>query len=175
MEIWKPIVGYEGYYEVSSLGRVKSLIWSKPIIIKTWISNRGRVMLRLKGKRFYVHRLVLYSFSGPCPHGMECAHLDGNPKNNKLTNLKWCTISENREHMKIHGTWLGGEKGPMVKLNNKKVLEIKKLINKGVSLKEIAHKYNMGITAIRYIKLGRRWSHITGIKRKREELKKEHE
>lgn len=66
------------------------------------------------GRRWqrFVHRLVLEAFVGPCPEGMECRHLDGNPANNKLDNLKWGTRKENQDDSKRHGThWASSEAG----------------------------------------------------------------
>ncbi len=55
-------------------------------------------------KQVYVHQLVLGAFVGPCPIGMECRHLDGNPSNNFLSNLRWGTHLENMEDMRRHGS-----------------------------------------------------------------------
>jgi len=54
-------------------------------------------------KYMYIHQLVLLTFVGPCPVGMQCAHLDGDPSNNKLSNLKYVTAKENTQHQIGHG------------------------------------------------------------------------
>lgn len=120
MEEWRDIAGYEGSYQVSSLGRVRSLDR------KCWLGNRwgnmkGRVLAQpLSGKykyrtvalgagnTAYVHRLVLEAFVGPCPEGMEACHFpDRDPSNNRLENLRWGTHRENMDDMRKHGSLEG--------------------------------------------------------------------
>ena len=102
-EIWKPIEGYEGLYDVSNYGRVRSyrkMIKGRPIIynISQQFMNLHKdkngyllVSLRKNGsqKSKRIHRLVLAAFIGNCPVNMECHHLDSNPSNNQINNLKW--------------------------------------------------------------------------------------
>ncbi len=112
-ETWRPVPGYEGRYEVSNIGRVKSL--SRPLVIagKTYrllpdrimqlhVHNNGYavVWLRAPGihKKFYVHRLVAYGFM-PMPEGKEVVnHKDRDRRNNSLENLEWLTFAENTAH-----------------------------------------------------------------------------
>lgn len=112
MEIWKDIKGYEGYYQVSDLGRVKRVEGFKnyrgnKVVCHENITigqDNGRGYLRAKltvlnkAKSIMVHRLVAEAFI-PNPENKRCAnHKDGNKKNNKLSNLDWMTHSENRFH-----------------------------------------------------------------------------
>lgn len=115
-EIWLPVVGYEGIYEVSSQGRIKSL--SRPSnsgnggiriirerILKPCVNGldasgnitRMAVSLykedRMKVRR--IHRLVLEAFVGPRPDDMDACHWDDDPTNNRLINLRWDTRKEN--------------------------------------------------------------------------------
>lgn len=97
-EIWKPVVGYEGLYEVSNLGKVKN---NKKIISSVDDGN-GYLRLHLskegKVKSFRVHRLVAEAFIEN-PYGLpKVNHIDGNKKNNVVDNLEWCTQAENVEH-----------------------------------------------------------------------------
>lgn len=117
-ETWKPVVGYEGYYEVSDHGNVRSVFRfvrgksGKPRPVNgrprmAWTTRGGylRVGLSANGetRRFMVHRLVLEAFTGPCPVGMEACHGDGNPVNNHLENLRWDTKRENMNDRTRHG------------------------------------------------------------------------
>ena len=110
MEDWLPVPGYEGLYDVSDLGRVRSIDRLVPRdsggrmriqrgrILKQGMRGRYQcVTLCLDGKteRFSVHRLVLLAFRGECPPGMEACHHDDDPLNNRLDNLRWDTKSAN--------------------------------------------------------------------------------
>ena len=93
-EIWCPIKGYEGLYEVSDQGRVRSLKFGKERIMKQLITPKGyiRVGLRKNGyqKMYLVHRLVAQTFI-PNPDNLtEVNHKDEDKINNKVSNLEWC-------------------------------------------------------------------------------------
>jgi len=118
-EQWRAVVGWEGFYEVSSCGRVRSLdrlggggerrphsILRGKVLVQSPL-NRGRlsVQLRRRGywKRLQVHRLVALAFLGPCPPELVCCHNDGNHLNNHVQNLRWDTRSENEYDKVRHG------------------------------------------------------------------------
>lgn len=112
-EIWRPIPKFEELYEISSFGRVRSLIYRngnapiiRPRIMKP---GRGRYLFVMlcdfpRRRREYVHRLVLEAFVGLCPVGYEAAHEDGKYHSNVLSNLKWKTKLENEADKVRHGT-----------------------------------------------------------------------
>lgn len=119
LEKWIPVVGYEGYYEVSDHGRVRSI--DREITTKTGLTRQctGRVRKQVVRKDGYlsvslsresetsvllVHRLVLEAFVGACPGGMEACHSDGSRDNNHISNLRWDTRSENQFDRVKHGT-----------------------------------------------------------------------
>lgn len=106
MEIWKPIKHYEGLYEVSNYGRVKSLWYSKSKILKPSNNGHGYVEVTLykngTKNRYYIHRLVAQTFI-PNPHNYPCVNHKNEDKGcNKSWNLEWCTIYYNN----IYGTKL---------------------------------------------------------------------
>lgn len=113
-EIWKDIKGYEGLYQVSNLGRVRSLAKrdrlgrSHPEKIKSTVDNGGGylcVNLKRDGRQgmFTVHRLVAQAFLPIIEGKNEVNHLDGNKKNNLVDNLQRCNRSENMKHAAIKG------------------------------------------------------------------------
>ena len=100
-EIWRDIVGYEGLYQVSNLGRVKSLGNNKTrkekVLKPETINGYLRVCLfkEKKGKHILVHRLVADAFIPNIDNKPYIDHIDGNPKNNIIDNIRWCTHNEN--------------------------------------------------------------------------------
>lgn len=112
-ETWKPVVGYEGHYEVSDLGRVRSL--DRIIVTKSGVKKRrkGQLIRAIVQKHGYtavgingtktIHRLVLEAFNGPCPEGMEACHENGIRSDNRLINLRWDTSSSNNVDIVKHG------------------------------------------------------------------------
>lgn len=117
-ETWNPVVGYEGLYEVSDHGRVKRI----PAIIETARGPRptpGRILKLGEHKDGYkkvdlsksnstrtwnVHRLVAVAFLGPCPDDLVVCHVNGNPSDNRPSNLRYGTVSENVRDEVRHGT-----------------------------------------------------------------------
>jgi hypothetical protein len=128
-EIWKDIKGYEGIYQISNLGRVKSLarIYKRGIsdsycqsekIMAIKDNGKGYKLIILKTnniqKNYYIHRLVAAAFIDEIPYKMEVNHLDGNKSNNKLSNLEILTRSDNQKHSY---SVLGRKKGAFKGMN----------------------------------------------------------
>jgi hypothetical protein len=113
-ERWRPVPGYEEFYEVSHLGRVRSVarrsangrLWPG-IVLSPATHPNGHLQVHLSrdnSKRtHWVHLVVLAAWVGPAPHGLEALHRDGDPGNNRLGNLRWGTRSENQYDQVRHG------------------------------------------------------------------------
>jgi hypothetical protein len=107
-EIWKWVPGFEGLYEVSTHGQIKSYVKKIPKILSCGSSDGDYVLVRFfkDGKRYpkKVHQVVMETFVGPRPDDMEVRHRDGNCVNNNLTNLSYGTSSQNNYDRVLHGT-----------------------------------------------------------------------
>jgi len=101
-EIWKDIEGFENYYQISNLGRVKSFRKRKPSILIATPNNYGYsvVSLHKQSKRSpkQVHRMVMEAFSTNPENKPQVNHIDENKTNNNVQNLEWVTRSENMMH-----------------------------------------------------------------------------
>lgn len=171
-EEWRPVVGYEGRYEVSNLGRVRSVARNVEIPA-TWRTvayrrkERGRLLspgktrkgygrVNLEGKTFSVHRLVLEAFVGPCPDGMEGCHCDGDPSNNAIDNLRWDTRRSNWEDRRKHGNAVSTRK-----LSDGQVREIRRLVSgTGLTNIEIAERYGVHHSTVSLIRRGKVWKSV---------------
>lgn len=165
-EIWKSVKDFS-FYEVSNLGRVRSLRvhWRNPSILSGCINWRGYhdVQLSKQNKAFHflVHRLVLEAFIGPCPDGHQANHKNGIKEDNRLKNLEWVTPSENYAHAYLNELINHkGTAGPNVKLCNEKVLEIRRLAKEGIKQRIIAEKFKIRQQSVSDIVHRRSWNHI---------------
>lgn len=177
-EIWKDIIGYEGIYQISNMGVVKSL--EKKVTsglgfcvreekcLKPFITRKGYLHVRLykdkNSKDFKVHRLVAVNFIPNPGNKPEVNHLNGDKKDNTILNLEWCTGSENIIHAFSIGTRVkqfGMLNNNPPKLNDKKVTEIKLMYNKGgTSMRKLAKKYGVDYALINRIVNGKSWPHV---------------
>lgn len=99
MEEWKDIEGYEGYYEISTLGNVRNVKTNHILTGDTNNIGYRRITLYVpKKKRFFIHRLVAKHFCEGYKEGLVVNHKDGNKLNNSKENLEWVTRSENDKH-----------------------------------------------------------------------------
>ncbi len=115
-EVWLPVVGYEGWYSVSSLGRVRRDAggWGARAgrILQPGIHRYCRVVLHRDGvgRPRGVHQLVAAAFLGPCPPGYTVNHLDGVKTHNTPSNLEYCTHIEQMKHAKRLGLFPTGDR-----------------------------------------------------------------
>lgn len=103
MEEWKDIKGYEGLYQISSNGRVRSFHYNKWNIITSHITGKTNhlkigLYKNKKRKRFYIHKLVAEAFIPNPNNYIEVNHKDENPLNNSVENLEWCTHNYNMNY-----------------------------------------------------------------------------
>lgn len=182
-EIWRDIPGYEGYYQVSNMGRVRSL--------DRWVQNkdpRGSYLRKFPGKilkpfpdengyqyvslakegktrRGCVHILVLRTFIGERPLNYDCNHRNGKKGDNRLENLEYCTKSENLLHSynlldRAHGG-VAGSKHHKAKLTDNDIMNIRKLYSSGeYTQKQLGKLFGVTQTNISNIVIGIGWKHI---------------
>lgn len=111
IEEWKDVKGYEGLYQISNFGRVKSFYTNK--ILKPAIEKSGYNQVSLvkqhKKKKYYIHRLVGLHFINNPSNLNEINHIDGDKSNNGIKNLEWCTRQDNVKHsVNVLHNQLGG-------------------------------------------------------------------
>lgn len=181
MEVWRAVVGWEGEYEVSDQGRVRSLDriviceWAKQgarrektfsrrhpgRIIAPDANTSGHLAVRLNGKaKRYVHRLMLEAFVGPCPPGEEALHRDDVPDHNRLPNLYWGTRRQNLLDAVRNGKKPVGDDLSFSKLKARDIPTIRlRLLNESPA--EIARSYGVQRQCIVKVRDGINWKHVT--------------
>lgn len=176
-EEWKDILGYEGYYQISNIGRVKSLTRKKLAnnrycniqekILKKNVNNYGYILVRLykngKSQTLRVHRLVAQAFISNPKNKPQVNHIDGNKQNNSMKNLEWCTNKENTKHAFENKLCVGlkGEKHPIAKLTKKDIFFVRKMVKeKKYKQTELAEIYKVNRSTIWRIINNKSWRHI---------------
>lgn len=177
MEIWKDIPGYERYYQASNKGKIKSLQRTitrkskrctypvKERILKQRITKTGYYIVFLYdntgAKNIKVHRLVALAFILNPEKKPQVNHINGIKTDNWLENLEWCTQKENTVHAVKIGTFSRkGSKHPLSKLNEKNILCIRKLHEKGCSIKSLSKRFKVSLSQINRIVNRKMWTHI---------------
>ena len=171
-ERWVPVFGFEGLYEVSNMGAVRSLprkveavnqseYMVRPRTLKPARRKSGHLHLVLrKGGEYHtrtVHRLVLESFVGPRPHGMECCHGNGNAADNRLANLRWDTPKANQYDRIAHGTGNQGFRNPKAFLTAEQIINIREAPGSDCS---VARLFGVSPETARRIRRGTRWAEV---------------
>lgn len=147
-EVWRAVVGYQGLYEVSDHGgvRSKSRQGSAGGILSISPDKRGymKVSLYNKGRKArWVHTLVLEAFVGPRPPGQMGCHKNGNPSQNYLSNLRWDTRESNYDDSRLHGTAAIGAQNAQTKLTPQALVAIRAERAHGRLQREIAAKFGI--------------------------------
>jgi DNA-directed RNA polymerase specialized sigma subunit len=172
-EVWKNISDYEGVYQVSNMGRIKSLRRLDSIgksrkerLLISIPNAEGyiRTELNKNGKRhmFSTHRLVAKAFLANPTNKPQINHLDGNKQNNLLSNLEWCSPSENIIHAHKNGLSkpVKGEQVGTHKLSEKEAKEIRNLKGKGLSQIVIGKMFNISHSTVGRIQNNKCWVNI---------------
>ncbi len=162
------ILGFPNY-AITKDGRV----WSSPrrgsSIRGMWLRSASHkkgylfVVLYKHRKKYIrqIHRLVLETYIGLCPSGMQCRHLDGNPANNKLENLCWGTPQENQQDRIQHGTSNRGSRNGQTKLKEKDVRTIFQMCQDGEAThQELTDTFGVSRKTIRNIATKQTWKHL---------------
>lgn len=189
-EVWKDVVGYEGIYQISNTGRVKSLARANTYfnpyagrdctrfyqerLMKLKLSRTGYVVAHLRdeanSKESWppVHRLIAEAFIENPNDKPTVNHKDGVKANNHLSNLEWATHSENTQH--AFDTGLAkpcrtqksrvGSASHQAKLTEQQVLEIRQLREDGMTLVSIAGRYGIVFSQVDRICKRESWKHI---------------
>lgn len=173
-EEWRPVPDFEGLYEVSSYGRVRSLpraMWQKNA--RRFVTRGGRVLVGCvqagyrqvtitKRGRYcvrHVHTLVAAAFLGARPAGMLICHKDGVSLNNASANLRYDSPQGNSDDMKLHGTVLRGERHGYAKLDTADVIFMRE-IAPAFSRPELAGIFGVCLSQVENILLRRQWKHV---------------
>jgi hypothetical protein len=180
IEIWKDIIGFEGYYQVSNLGRIKSCsrgtyhpsnkcmhILKEKIMKQSNVRGYLQISFKIKDKyenknsMIKVHRLVAFAFIENCQNKPCVNHINGVKTDNRVENLEWVTYSENSLHAFKTGLKnQNGEKHPSNKLKDSDVIEIKNRIKNGEKDCDIARLFCVTRGNIYCIKKNKTWTHI---------------
>lgn len=165
-EIWKDVKGFEGLYQVSNTGKVKS-VKHKDRGYEHYIipyNNQGYSMIGLrkngKLKSTSIHRLVALNFIENINNLPEVNHVDCNKSNNNVNNLQWISRKENQRHAIKNGLVpvKRGEEQYCHKLTDEKVREIRN--NENLTHRELAKIYNVSKSTITRVKSRRWWKHV---------------
>lgn len=161
-EHWRDIPSHEGAYQVSDQGRVRSLdrrlLFTdgraprvKGRILRPGSKPSGHLSVYLPEGSRDVHALVLRAFVGPRPMGLEARHLDGNEKNNRISNLEYATLTRNSQDKK----WHKGASNHTLKLKPADILDIKRRLGLRETGRALAREFKVNETTISCIKLGK--------------------
>lgn len=172
-EEWRAVVGAEGFYSASTMGRVRS----EPTAAKTAGRQRGRVLCPSEDTKGYlifrvclpsgvqwtakVHRVVAEAFLGSCPAGMQVNHKDGNKKNNHPENLEYVSCRENVRHGWANGLYAAraGESHNMARLTEDDVRAIR-AIYPARSLTDLAREFGVTVQNVSMIVRRKTWKHV---------------
>lgn len=180
-EEWRPVVGFDGLYEASDQGRIKSV---ERVVLRSNGAPQTirRRILRAQAERYghlhvslyrsgvrkmcKVHQLVAEAFIGQRPAGYDTRHLNGDPSDNRVDNLTYGTHAENQADMIHHGTSPRGSRCGTAKLGEEDVIEIVRRARGGEPHGGIAERFGVSGPTVCSITTGKSWGWLTGIERR---------
>ena len=173
-EVWRDVCGFDGYYEVSNLGRIRSLrrrgetptggvrFYGGQVLRPVKLNNGYMIVslsARNKVKQLLVHRVVAGSFLGSAPtQEHEIAHADGSRTNNAAQNLRWVTSLENAADRNQHGRTARGEGNGAAKLNENIV---RRILRSRLGCITAARLFGVSKSTIKRIRSGKQWAHVS--------------
>lgn len=163
-EQWADIPGFDGEYQASTLGHVRSVKRGSCRMLNQVVSTGGYKLVCLslhgKAKNRRVHQLIAITFIRLQKHGEYVCHNDGDRTNNHLENLRIDTPRANARDMDKHGTRAIGERHGKAKLNREAVTEIRSMKASGMQRAEIARSIGATESAVKSVLAGHTWSHV---------------
>lgn len=165
-EVWKPT--YHPNYHVSNLGRVKSFHRHPEgrILTLQYQSSGGYPAVifwtNYRFRRHTVHRLVVEAFLGPIPAGMQVMHLDDDPRNARLDNLRIGSPLDNVQDMHVKGRArkARGDRSGKAKLREAYIPDIRRRLSTGEARWRIGRDYGVTVSAIKRVADGSAWAHV---------------
>ncbi len=161
-ETWKQIDGHLEY-EVSDHGRVRR----NGGVLKPYDGGNGYLKVGLSARgvvsKFSIHRLVAGAFHGPPPQeGMDAAHWNGDRHDNRASNLRWATRSDNMRDMLRHERTAKGERNGHARLTSQDVRGMRELRANGATYQALADRYGLKWQTVQDACTGRNWGHLEG-------------
>lgn len=147
-EMWRPVPGFPA--EASNLGRVKG---PSGEVLKPYVAPSGHLHVLIRRRKLRVHHAILLAFGFPRPAGLECRHLDGDPTNNTVTNLRWGTKFEQHEDDRRNGV----VRAKSHHLNAEKVRAIRENLAAGSGIRATAREVGVSHTTVISVRDGRLW------------------
>lgn len=176
-EEWRPVPGYEGRYEASSLGRIKALAITRVVggrchqrkekLLRLTATNTGYYVVTLyndegKPRRIGAHQVIARTFIGDRPNGAHVLHGDGSRTNNAAVNLRYGTPADNAADARSHGTWLRGERTRSVKLTAAVASALKALQGRVPQL-WVAKATGLRQSSVHAAMTGATWKHVQAV------------
>lgn len=159
-EIWKDIPGYEGKYQASTLGRIKSLLRGTRIL-RLFDKGNGYLKVSLGyANQYLVHRLIARTFLSNTAKRPDVNHINSNRSDNRVANLEWITRKGNQRHAATLGNLPRGDAHHMSKLTSAQVKGIRRLCERGIHMTTLGKIYGVSPTTIAKIRDRKGYKHV---------------